>query len=82
MPTLPIPVFIFVALVFFTFSLLRAEKRQYALIILLGLCAAQSLIIAIAQHYEVPVMRAYNPSPRLLSPSLLGWPTKTAHQDI
>lgn len=73
MPTLPIPVFVFVALVFFTFSLLRAEKRQYALIILLGLCAAQSLIIAIARHYEVPFMRAVQPITATFIP-VAAWP--------
>jgi len=61
MPTLPIPVFVALALAFGCLRLWADQGRLSALGLLLALCAVQSLIIALAQHYMVPGMRLVQP---------------------
>ena len=53
MPSLPIPVFTALILLFFFLRLLVRRRRPTSLAMLVGLAAAQSLIIALAQHYRV-----------------------------
>lgn len=61
MPTLPIPVFVALLLAFACLRLWADQRRLSALGLLLALCAAQSMIIALAQHYMVPGMRWVQP---------------------
>lgn len=61
MPTLPIPVFVALALAFGCLRLWADQGRLSSLGLLLALCAVQSLIIALAQHYMVPGMRLVQP---------------------
>lgn len=61
MPSLPIPVFVALVLSFACFRLWQDQRRVTALGVLLGLCAVQSLIIALGQHYGVPGMRRVQP---------------------
>lgn len=61
MPTLPIPVFVALALAFGFLRLWADQGRLSALGLLLALCAVQSLIIALAQHFMVPGMRLVQP---------------------
>ncbi|WP_179379926.1 AraC family transcriptional regulator [Jannaschia marina] len=61
MPTLPIPVFVALVLGFACLRLWMEQRRLGALGLLLGICAVQSLIIAMAQHYMVPGMRWMQP---------------------
>jgi AraC-like DNA-binding protein len=61
MPTLPIPVFVALLLAFACVRLWADQRRLTALGLLLALCAVQSLIIALAQHYMVPGMRWVQP---------------------
>jgi len=68
MPTLPIPVFVALLLAFGCLRLWAEERRLTALGLLLALCAVQSLIIALAQHYLVPGMRLVQPVGAALIP--------------
>ena len=61
MPTLPIPIFVALALAIGCLRLWADQGRLSALGLLLALCAVQSLIIALAQHYLVPGMRLVQP---------------------
>lgn len=61
MPTFPIPVFVAVVLGFFSFRLWRQRGRVDPLVLLLMLCAAQSFIIALSQHYGMTFMRLIQP---------------------
>lgn len=70
MPTLPIPVFAALILAFAGLHLWRAQQRVSPLLLLLCLCAAQSLIIALAQHYLVPGLRWVQPVTATLIPPL------------
>jgi AraC-like DNA-binding protein len=70
MPTLPIPVFVALVLGFACLRLWQEQGRLTALGLLLGICAAQSLIIALAQHYLVPGMRWVQPIGASLIPPL------------
>ncbi|MCC5957320.1 MAG: helix-turn-helix transcriptional regulator [Natronohydrobacter sp.] len=68
MPTLPIPVFVALALAFGCLRLWTDQGRLSALGLLLALCAVQSLIIALAQHYTVPGVRLVQPVSAALIP--------------
>ncbi|PWK62913.1 hypothetical protein [Roseicyclus mahoneyensis] len=61
MPTLPIPVFVALLLAFTCLRLWVGERRLTTLGLLLALCAVQSMIIALAQHYMVPGRRWAQP---------------------
>ncbi len=61
MPTFPIPVFIACVLAFASLRLWQQREHANPLVLLLILCAAQSLIIALNQHYGVSVMRLVQP---------------------
>ena len=61
MPTFPIPVFVAFVLGFAGLRLWRQRGRADPLVLLLMLCAAQSLVIALSQHYGVPIMRVVQP---------------------
>ncbi|MEL7091470.1 MAG: AraC family transcriptional regulator [Pseudomonadota bacterium] len=68
MPSLPIPVFVAVVLGFAFLRLWQEQRRLTVLSVLLALCAVQSLIIALAQHYQVPGMRWVQPVTASLIP--------------
>lgn len=68
MPTLPIPVFVALLLAFACLRLCVKQRRLTILGLLLALCAVQSLIIALAQHYMVPGMRWVQPVSATLVP--------------
>jgi len=61
MPTFPIPIFVACVLVFATVRLWHQQRRVTPLMLMLMLCAAQSLIIALNQHYGVPGTRLIQP---------------------
>lgn len=68
MPTLPIPVFVALILGFACLRLLQEQRRATALGLLLAICALQSLIIALTQHYMIPGMRWVQPITASLIP--------------
>lgn len=68
MPTFPIPVFVACVLGFASLRLWQQSGRATPMGLLLMLCAVQSLIIALAQHYGVPPMRAVQPLVAALIP--------------
>lgn len=61
MPTFPIPVFVACVLGFAGVRLWWLNRHAGPLVLLLMLCAAQSLIIALSQHYGVSAMRLVQP---------------------
>ena len=61
MPTFPIPVFVGVVLAFAGLRLWQRMGHLHPLVLLLILCAVQSLIIALSQHYGVMAMRLIQP---------------------
>lgn len=68
MPTLPLPVFVAIVLIFAALRLFRAHGCAHPLGLALALCAVQTLIIALAQHYEVAGMRLVQPITASLIP--------------
>ena len=68
MPTLPIPVFVAFLLAFACLRLCVEQRRLTILGLLLALCAVQSLIIGLAQHYMVTGMRWVQPVSAALVP--------------
>lgn len=70
MPTLPIPVFVAVLLAFACLRLWADQRRLTALGVLLALCAVQSMIIALAQHYMIPGLRWLQPIGAALIPPM------------
>ncbi|MEM0898735.1 MAG: AraC family transcriptional regulator [Pseudomonadota bacterium] len=70
MPTFPIPVFVSCVLGFAALRLWQRNGHTHPLVFLLMLCAAQSLIIALNQHYEVAMMRTVQPLVASLIPPL------------
>lgn len=61
MPTFPIPIFVACVLGFVGLRLWQQSGRASLLVFLLMLCAVQSLIIALSQHYGVASMRIVQP---------------------
>ncbi|MEH6832353.1 MAG: AraC family transcriptional regulator [Sulfitobacter sp.] len=70
MPTLPIPLFGALVLGFLLVALLRRDNHGGLLPALLAACAAQGLIISLAQHYQVPAARGIQPITAALIPAL------------
>ncbi|MCU0908441.1 MAG: AraC family transcriptional regulator [Rhodobacteraceae bacterium] len=70
MPTLPVPVFAALVLGFACLRLWQEQGRLTAPGGLLAVCAAQSLIIALAQHYQVPGLRWVQPVGAAVIPPL------------
>lgn len=70
MPVFPIPVFASLVLAFLFAQIWMRERRIGPLALLLGLCAVQALIIALAQHYKIPGMRLVMPITATLIPPL------------
>lgn len=70
MPSLPIPVFAAAVLVFLFFKLWIARGRLSPIAILLAVCAMQTAILALAQHYQVPGMRLVQPITATLIPPM------------
>lgn len=70
MPTFPIPVFVACLLLFCALRLWYARGTLSPLVALLFLCAGQSLIIALSQHYAVLGLRVVQPITASLIPPL------------
>lgn len=70
MPSLPIPVFGALVLLFLFLRLWAVQKRLGPLAVLLGICGVQALIIALTQHYQVPGMRYVQPITATLIPAV------------
>lgn len=68
MPSLPIPMFGALVLLFLFMRLWVVQRRLGPLAVLLGLCGLQTLIIALAQHYLVPGTRVLQPITATLIP--------------
>lgn len=69
MLTLPIPMFGALVLGFLFLRLVVLESRLGPLSVLVALCALQSLIISLAQHYLVPGMRLIQPITAMFIPA-------------
>lgn len=67
-PTFPIPVFVACVLAFASLRLYARRGEVNPLVLLLILCASQSLIIALSQHYGVTLMRMVQPIVATLIP--------------
>lgn len=61
MPSFPIPVFVACILAYAALRLWRQRGAAGPLVALLALCAAQSLVIALNQHYGLAAMRPVQP---------------------
>ncbi|MCK0167460.1 AraC family transcriptional regulator [Jannaschia sp. S6380] len=70
MPGLPIPVFGALVLLFLFLRLWLTQRRLGPLSILLAVCGLQALVIAMAQHYQVPGMRYVQPVTATFIPPL------------
>ena len=73
MPTLPIPVFGALILLFLFARLWLRQGRLTPLTLLLAFYAIQTFIIALAQHYMVPGMRFVQPISASLVPPMAWW---------
>jgi AraC-like DNA-binding protein len=72
MPVFPVPIFIAAVLAgFFVIRLVRGETHP-TLLALIAVCAVQSAIIALVQHYGVAVLRPVQPILALVIPAV-GW---------
>ncbi len=69
MLTFPIPMFGALVLGFLFLRLCVLERRLGSLSVLIAFCALQSLIISLAQHYQVPGMRLIQPISAMLIPA-------------
>ncbi len=70
MPVFPIPVFISAVLVAFLVIRLVRGGTHPTLLLLIAVCAAQSAIIALVQHYGVAVLRPLQPIVALVIPAV------------
>ncbi len=61
MPSLPIPMISALVLSFFLIRLWVVDRRHGPLVVLLAMCAAQGLIISLAQHYGLSLARMAQP---------------------
>ncbi|MEL6736879.1 MAG: AraC family transcriptional regulator, partial [Pseudomonadota bacterium] len=61
MPTFPIPVFVACLLGFASLQLWLQRGRASPLAVLLMICAVQSMVIALGQHYGVSSLRLVQP---------------------
>jgi AraC-like DNA-binding protein len=61
MPTLPIPMIIALLLGVFLVHRLAARETHASLLALIGICAVQSALIALVQHYGVSFLRPVQP---------------------
>lgn len=68
MPSLPIPVFAAAVLMFLFARLWMVRGRLSPIAILLAVCAVQTAIIALAQHYLLPGLRLVQPITATLIP--------------
>ncbi len=68
MPSLPIPLFAALVLAFLLLRMVVSGQTRTPLVWVLGLCAMQATVIALAQHYGVPVARIMQPITATLIP--------------
>jgi hypothetical protein len=69
MLTLPMPMFGALVLMVLFLNLVLREGRYGLLAALIGLCAVQSAVIALAQHYGFGVARMVQPRSRCIDSS-------------
>lgn len=84
MPTFPIPVFVACVLGFASIRLWVQRGRATPLVLLLILCAAQSLVIALGQHYGLALMRVVQPLGAALIPpaALMAYKNSISREDV
>ncbi len=68
MPSLPIPLFAALVLVFLVLRMVITGQTRTPLVWVLGLCAMQATVIVLAQHYGVPGLRIMQPITATLIP--------------
>lgn len=84
MPTFPIPVFVACVLGFAGLWLWREKGHLSLLRLLIILCAGQSLIIALSQHYGITLMRSIQPVVASIIPPVawLAYRNRVERKDI
>lgn len=84
MPTFPIPVFVALVLGFASIRLWQQRGQATPLVLLLMLCAVQSCIIAMSQHYGVAGMRVVQPLAASLIPpaAWIAYQNRASRSDI
>lgn len=70
MPSLPIPMISSLVLGFLLVRVWFVDRRHGPLVVLLALCAAQGMIISLAQHYRVPGFLIVQPMTATLIPPM------------
>lgn len=70
MPSLPIPLISSLVLAFLLVRMSLTDRRRGPLVLLLGLCAVQGVIISLAQHYGVPGAHMLQPITATLIPPM------------
>jgi AraC-like DNA-binding protein len=71
LPSLPLPIFGAFLMGFLALQMLLARERSVLLVALLALCAVQSALIAVVQHYEVTSLRFFQPIVASVIPPLV-----------
>lgn len=77
MPSLPIPIFASLVLIFLFVRLVLNGRGKTSLAILLAACAVQTFIISLAQHYMVPGIRFVQPITAAMIAPLAWWTFQT-----
>lgn len=77
MPSIPIPIFASLVLMFLFIRLVLSGRGKTSLAILLSACAIQALIISLAQHYMVLGMRLVQPITASMIAPLAWWAFQT-----
>ena len=72
MPVFPVPLFIAAVLAAFFVIRLIGRETHPTLLLLIAVCAIQSAIIALVQHYGVAALRPVQPILALVIPAV-GW---------
>lgn len=68
MPTLPIPLFSSLVLGFLLIRMVIFDRRHGPLAVLMAVCAAQGVILSLAQHYHVAGFRVVQPISAVVIP--------------
>ena len=77
MPSLPIPVFAALVLFFLFVRLCMNGRAKTSLALLVALCAFQTIVIALAQHYRVSGIRELQPITASMVAPLAWWSFQT-----
>lgn len=70
MPVFPVPIFIAVVLAGFFATRLVRQQTHATLLLLIAICAVQSAVIALVQHYGVGALRPVQPVLALVIPAV------------